>query len=69
MIYERLRKSKLNPHKAMRYLWNINLKLLAAELGCGYTYLVDCLNGSKNFGFRLEKDLWNIIEKIEKERE
>ena len=52
----------------MEYLWNINLKLLAKELQCSYTYLIDCLNGSKTFGQRLEKDLWNLIEIMNKEK-
>ena len=67
MLYERLRKHS-KPHKSMEYLWNINLKLLAKELQCSYTYLIDCLNGSKTFGQRLEKDLWNLIEIMNKEK-
>jgi len=67
-MYEKLRKSKSNPHKASKSLWNINLKKLAKELRCSYSYLVDCLNGTKKFGFRIEEDLFEIIKKIDEGR-
>lgn len=67
-MYEKLRKSKTEPHKYMRFCWNINLKKLAIELGCSYSYLVDGLNGTKKFGFRIEKDLFEIIKKIDEDR-
>lgn len=63
MIYERLRKHS-KPHKAMEYLWNIEIKKLAEELNCNFGYLSKVLSGKVKAGNRLEKDLWNIVELI-----
>jgi len=63
MLYEKLRKHK-EPHEAMKWLWNINLKKLAVELDCHYPYLIEILNGKRKAGKRLENDIWRIVEQI-----
>ena len=63
MLYERLRKHE-NPHEACKFLYNIEIKKMAVELDCDYKYLGQILSGKTNAGRRLEKAIWELVDKI-----
>ena len=63
-LYERLRKHE-NPHEACKFLYNIEIKKMAVELDVSYKHLVCVLNGKIKCSNRLDKDIWEIVNKLE----
>jgi len=64
MLYEKLKKSKFDPHDAMKYLYPLSVKKMAEYLGCDYPYLSQILGGGAKAGIRLEADIWRLADEI-----
>ena len=64
MLYEKLRKSKFDPHPAMKTLYPLSVKKMSEYLKVDYGHLAKILAGQIKPGDRLERDIWKLVDEL-----